>query len=78
MDKVVRGELEEEPAPGKEAEKVEEKPVETAPVDMGEEPPIPEFILNIPNITAIDLCVSLAGLVLSLLPLLQAYADDVR
>ena len=58
MDKVVRGELEEETAP-KEAEKTEEKPVETAPVDLGEEPPIPEFILNIPNITAIDLCVPL-------------------
>ncbi|TFK90936.1 hypothetical protein K466DRAFT_660419 [Polyporus arcularius HHB13444] len=54
MDKVVRGELEEEAAP-KEAEKTEEKPTETAPVDLGEEPPIPEFILNIPNVTPIDL-----------------------
>ncbi|KAI9064210.1 hypothetical protein FKP32DRAFT_1591634 [Trametes sanguinea] len=53
MEKVVRGELE-EVAPGKE-EKAEEKPVETAPVDVGEEPPVPEFILEIPNITAIDL-----------------------
>ncbi|KAJ8481239.1 hypothetical protein ONZ51_g6135 [Trametes cubensis] len=52
MDKVVRGELEEEAAP-KEA-KPEEKVVEAAPVDLGEEPPTPEFILNIPNITAID------------------------
>ena len=59
MDKVVRGEVEETPAQGKEGEKEEEKPVETAPVDMGEEPPIPEFIMSIPNITAIDLCVSL-------------------
>ncbi|KAI0708966.1 Pre-mRNA splicing factor PRP21 like protein-domain-containing protein [Earliella scabrosa] len=55
MDKVVRGEVEEPPAQGKEGEKEEEKPVETAPVDMGEEPPIPEFIMSIPNITAIDL-----------------------
>ena len=59
MDKVVRGEVEETPAQGKEGEKEEEKPVETAPVDMGEEPPIPEFIMSIPNITAMDLCVSL-------------------
>ena len=57
MEKVVRGELEEE-APPKEGEKVEEKPAEpVVPIDMGEEPPVPEFILNIPNVTAIDLCV---------------------
>lgn len=57
MDKVVRGEVE-EVAP-KEGEKVEEKTAEPiAPVDTGEEPPVPEYILNIPNVTAIDLCVS--------------------
>ncbi|KAM5539086.1 hypothetical protein V8D89_007309 [Ganoderma adspersum] len=55
MDKVVRGEVEEGPAP-KEGEKVEEKPEEpVVPLDLGEEPPVPEFILNIPNITVIDL-----------------------
>ena len=59
MDKVVRGEVEEGVAP-KEGEKVEEKPEEpVVPLDMGEEPPVPEFILNIPNVTAIDLCVPL-------------------
>ena len=57
MDKVNRGELEEEAAPAKETGDKAETPVEAVPVDMGEEPPIPEFILNIPNITAIDLCV---------------------
>lgn len=57
MDKVNRGELEEESTASKEGEKTEEVPVETAPVDLGEEPPIPEFIMNIPNVTAIDLCV---------------------
>lgn len=55
MDKVVRGELEEEAAPKE--EKAPEEVVEAAPVDMGEEPPVPDFILNIPNISAIDLCV---------------------
>ncbi|KAI0747909.1 Pre-mRNA splicing factor PRP21 like protein-domain-containing protein [Daedaleopsis nitida] len=56
MDKVKSGEVEEEtPAPGKDAEKDEEKPVDVVPVDVGEEPPIPEFIMSIPNITAIDL-----------------------
>ncbi|OJT08855.1 Splicing factor 3A subunit 1 [Trametes pubescens] len=53
MDKVVRGELEEEAAPKE--EKAPEEVVEAAPVDMGEEPPVPDFILNIPNISAIDL-----------------------
>ncbi|KAI0362672.1 hypothetical protein OH77DRAFT_1585019 [Trametes cingulata] len=53
MDKVVRGELEEEAAPKE--EKAPEKAAEAAPVDLGEEPPQPEFILDIPNISAIDL-----------------------
>ena len=58
MEKVIRGEVE-EVATQKEGEKEEEKPAEpAAPVDLGEEPPVPEFILNIPNVTAIDLCVS--------------------
>lgn len=61
MDKVNRGELEEESTASKEGEKTEEEPVETAPVDLGEEPPIPEFIMNIPNVTAIDLCVFIPG-----------------
>ncbi|KAH9946294.1 Pre-mRNA splicing factor PRP21 like protein-domain-containing protein [Epithele typhae] len=56
MDKVVRGELDEEAAPAKEAmEEVEVAPAEQTPVDVGEEPPIPEFILSIPNVSAIDL-----------------------
>ncbi|KAI0928322.1 hypothetical protein AcW1_005601 [Taiwanofungus camphoratus] len=54
MDKVVRGELEDEPVPGKE-EKQAEGVVEEREIDLGVEPPVPEFILNIPNITAIDL-----------------------
>ncbi|KAI0831079.1 Pre-mRNA splicing factor PRP21 like protein-domain-containing protein [Trametes gibbosa] len=54
MDKIARGELEEEAAP-KESDKAPEEVVEAVPVDMGEEPPAPEFVLNIPNITAIDL-----------------------
>lgn len=62
MDKVVRGEVEEGTAP-KEGEKVEEKSEEpVVPLDIGEEPPVPEFILNIPNITAIDLCVLLLSI----------------
>ena len=52
------GEVEEEAAaaPGKE-EKAPEQAPEAAPVDLGEEPPMPEFILSVPNVTAIDLCV---------------------
>ncbi|PCH38337.1 hypothetical protein WOLCODRAFT_66080 [Wolfiporia cocos MD-104 SS10] len=54
MDKVVRGELDDEVAPGKDDTKTEGA-VEEQKVDLGVEPPVPEFILNIANITAIDL-----------------------
>ncbi|THH14717.1 hypothetical protein EW146_g5648 [Bondarzewia mesenterica] len=53
MDKVVRGELDEE-ITAKEG-KEEEKPVEKVEEDVGKEPPQPEFILDLPNISAIDL-----------------------
>ena len=56
MEKVIRGELDDEPAPGKEEKKVDGAAPEPE-VDRGIEPPVPEFILNIPNITAIDLWV---------------------
>ncbi|KAK7693235.1 hypothetical protein QCA50_002801 [Cerrena zonata] len=52
-EKVARGEVDEEPVakePGQEAEKVPEKVV-----DRGIEPPVPEFILDIPNISSVDL-----------------------
>ncbi|OCH95633.1 hypothetical protein OBBRIDRAFT_816514 [Obba rivulosa] len=54
MEKVVRGEVDDEVVPAKEAKPEDPEP-EKRVVDFGEEPPIPEFILNIPNITAIDL-----------------------
>lgn len=55
MEKVARGEVDDEQVvkePGQEVEKVPEKEV-----DRGLEPPVPEFILVIPNISAVDLCV---------------------
>ncbi|KAI0670589.1 Pre-mRNA splicing factor PRP21 like protein-domain-containing protein [Trametes maxima] len=55
MDKVVRGELEEEATPSKEEKEPEQAPEPAAPVDLGEEPPTPEFVLEIPNISAIDM-----------------------
>lgn len=54
MEKVIRGELDDEPVPGKEEKKADGVAPEPE-VDRGIEPPVPEFILNIPNITAIDL-----------------------
>lgn len=56
MDKVAKGELDEEGAAGAtqkddKAEVAEQK----QPVDNGVEPPPAEFILDLPNITAIDL-----------------------
>lgn len=63
MDKVTRGELDEDVAmkdgakEGEgvaEAEKVEGNKVEE---DVGVEPPSPEFVLELPSISPIDLCV---------------------
>ena len=56
MDKVVQGELDED-VEVKEA-KGEEKAEPAVEADIGKEPPPPEFILELPNISAIDLCVS--------------------
>ena len=56
MDKVVQGELDED-VEVKEA-KGEEKVEPAVEADVGKEPPPPEFILELPNISAIDLCVS--------------------
>ncbi|TFY58154.1 hypothetical protein EVJ58_g6592 [Rhodofomes roseus] len=53
MEKVIRGEIDDEPVVGKDEKKVED--VVEQVIDRGIEPPLPEFILNIPNITAIDL-----------------------
>jgi len=56
MDKVAQGELEEENAQkDKEAEVTKSK----EPVDIGVEPPPAEFILDLPNISPIDLYVAL-------------------
>lgn len=53
MDKVNRGEVDDEQKPEKVTEKQEEKPVEV--VDRGLEPPAPEFILDVSNVNAVDL-----------------------
>lgn len=57
MEKVARGEIDEEAGPEKEA-KPEEEDVPEKQVDIGLEPPAPEFILDVTNLTAIDLYVS--------------------
>lgn len=54
MEKVIRGEVDDEPAPGKE-EQPKPEAVPEKEVDMGLEPPIPEFILDVASINAIDL-----------------------
>ncbi|KAI0340612.1 hypothetical protein BDW22DRAFT_1360020 [Trametopsis cervina] len=54
MEKVIRGEIDDEAAPEKEAQpKDEAAPVKE--IDPGLEPPVPEFILDVTNINAIDL-----------------------
>ena len=41
----------------KEGKEPTDQPAEKPVVDMGKEPPIPQFILDWPNISAVDLCV---------------------
>jgi splicing factor 3A subunit 1 len=60
MEKVAQGELEDDvPKDTKGAEAAEPK----EPVDIGLEPPLPEFIMDLPNISAIDLYVYLFCLI---------------
>jgi splicing factor 3A subunit 1 len=56
MEKVLRGEVDEEVAPAKDGTPANEseRPVVE---DYGTEPPPPEFILGIHNVTPLDLCV---------------------
>ena len=56
MEKVARGEVDEEMGTEKEA-KPQDEAVPEKQVDLGLEPPVPEFILDVTNLTAIDLCV---------------------
>ena len=56
MEKVIRGEVDDEPVVGK-TDEVKEK-VPEKEVDRGLEPPVPEFILDLPNISAVDMCVT--------------------
>jgi splicing factor 3A subunit 1 len=52
MDKVAKGEIDDDSVQkDKQGDKEERK----EPVDVGVEPPVAEFILNLPNITSIDL-----------------------
>lgn len=56
MDKVARGEIEDEPQPSK--EDVAAEPLQpVVPQDMGTEPPPADFILNAHNVLALDLYV---------------------
>jgi len=57
MDKIAQGDLGDEATPEKDGD-VDEGEAETvAAVDIGQEPPAPEFIMDLPNISSIDLWV---------------------
>lgn len=55
MDRITRGDLEDDSVRDKDAKEDGEAPTE--PIDIGREPPPTEFIMDIPHISAIDLCV---------------------
>jgi len=52
MDKVAKGEIDDDTV---QKDKQGDKEERQEPVDVGVEPPVAEFILNLPNITSIDL-----------------------
>ena len=54
MERVIRGEIDEEVGPEKE-DKPKDEAVPQKQVDLGLEPPVPEFILDMTNLTALDL-----------------------
>lgn len=56
LEKVAKGDVDDEDAP-KEGRGPTDEPVEKPAVDLGIEPPVPQFILDWPNISAVDLCV---------------------
>ena len=58
LEKVAKGDVDDEDVP-KEGTGPADQPVEKPAVDMGKEPPVPLFILDWPNISAVDLCVCL-------------------
>jgi len=58
LEKVAKGDVDDEDVP-KEGKEPTDQPVEKPVVDMGKEPPVPRFILDWPNISAVDLCVCL-------------------
>lgn len=57
MEKVLRGELDDEVPVGREETPKEGEVVPEKEVDLGLEPPVPEFILDVANINPLDLCV---------------------
>jgi splicing factor 3A subunit 1 len=58
MDKVAQGDFGDESTPEKEIKgEGENGVVPTEVVDLGKEPPPPKFIMDLPNISNIDLCV---------------------
>lgn len=57
MDKIFQGDIEEEQSKSRD-DNTEDAAAEPKIIDVGLEPPVPEFILDMPNISAIDLCVA--------------------
>ncbi|KAK7466901.1 SF3a splicing factor complex subunit [Stygiomarasmius scandens] len=55
MDKIFKGEEDEEPSQSRDGKTNGDVVVEVKPVDVGLEPPTPIFIMDMPHITAIDL-----------------------
>ena len=56
MDRIAQGDLGDEASPEKEGKADGDGETEPAiQIDVGQEPPAPEFIMDLPNISSIDL-----------------------
>ena len=76
MEKVAQGELEDDTP--KDTTRGVEVVEPREPVDLGLEPPLPEFIMDLPNISAIDLCVYLFCLLRVLIKSLFYLSDIMK
>ena len=56
LEKVAKGEVDDDDAP-KEGKGPTDQPVDKPVTDLGKEPPAPQFVLDWPNVSAVDMCV---------------------
>lgn len=77
LEKVAKGDVDDEDIP-KEGKEPTDQPTEKPVVDMGEEPPVPQFILDWPNISAVDLYVCFLRSLIPSDSLIRGFSDIMK